>query len=148
MFKPKKILVPTDFSEFSDQAFMQALDIARQYGSSVELFHAVADDVQQCSIDYCMDNATFEQLKKDIQASAQEKMDKELERFPVSKDIEVIAEIGHGKPYQAILKEQREKGVDLIVLASLGRSAIAHVIIGSVSRHILREATCPVLLIK
>lgn len=148
MFKPTKILVPTDFSPYSDKAFTQALAIARQYGSSVELFHAVADDVQQCVIDYCMDGATFERLKKDLLASAQEKMDRELERLPKEKDLEIRAEIGHGKPYQAILKEQKEQGIDLIVLASLGRSGMAHVIIGSVARHILREAACPVLLIK
>jgi nucleotide-binding universal stress UspA family protein len=149
MFRPKKILVPTDFSDYSDRAFLQALDIARQYGSSVELFHVVADDVQQCAVDYCMDNSVVEELKKEILARAQEKISTELARFPEAKDNTLVtAEIGHGKPYQTILQEQRDKGFDLIVLASLGKSGIAHIIIGSVARHILREATCPVLLIK
>jgi universal stress protein A len=146
MFRPKKILVPTDFSEYSDKAFAQALDIARQYGSTVVLFHVVDDYVQQCSVDYCLDNAVVEQLKCDIRAQAQEKMAHELSRFPQSKDVEVTAETGHGKPYQAILKEVQDRGIDLIVLASLGKSGIAHVLIGSVARHILREAKCSVLL--
>jgi universal stress protein A len=148
MFRPKKILVPTDFSEYSDRALLQAIDIAKQYDAKVYLFHAVDDYVQQCVVDYCLDFAEVEQLKAEMMAKAKERIDGEIEKLPQAKEVDIIADIGHGNPYEAILHEEKEKGVDLIVLASLGRSGIAHIIIGSVARHILRGASCSVLLTK
>ena len=40
MFSPKKILVPTDFSKFSEGALKQAYDIAKQYKAKIYLLHA------------------------------------------------------------------------------------------------------------
>ena len=148
MFRPKNILVPTDFSEYSDKALLQALDIAKQYKAKVYLFHVVNDYVQQCAGDYCIDYAVVEKLQAEMRAKGKEKILKELEKLPEAKGVEVIADVGHGKPYEAIMNEVKDKNVDLIVLASLGKSGVAHVIIGSVARHILREAKCSVLLTK
>ena len=53
-----------------------------------------------------------------------------------------------GVPYEEILKEAEEKGVDLIVIASLGRTGLAKYLIGSVARNVLKRAKCPVLLTK
>ncbi|MBK7550265.1 MAG: universal stress protein [Syntrophaceae bacterium] len=53
MFTPKSILVPTDFSEHSDRAVRQAVDIAEQHNSKIYLLHVV-DRLQQCAIDYCI----------------------------------------------------------------------------------------------
>ncbi len=44
MFKPKKILVPTDFSEHSDKALEKALDIAKEEGSEIVFFHVIHED--------------------------------------------------------------------------------------------------------
>ena len=41
MLIPTKILVPTDFSEHSDRAFGQALDIVKDYSSKVFLLHVI-----------------------------------------------------------------------------------------------------------
>jgi universal stress protein A len=50
--------------------------------------------------------------------------------------------------YEEILKEGKEQGIDLIVIASLGRSGIAKYLIGSVARNVLKGSKCPVLLTK
>ena len=146
MLKPKTILVPTDFSPYSDKAFRQALDIAGQFDSTVILLHVVSDDVLQCSLEYCLNADVYETLRKEMLARAEEKLASELARFPESQNVRVVTRIGHGKAYQAILQEAREQNADLIVLASLGKSGIAHVLIGGVARHILQQAVCPVLL--
>ena len=41
MFKPKKILVPTDFSDHADRALEKAIDIAKEEGSEIILFHVI-----------------------------------------------------------------------------------------------------------
>ena len=56
--------------------------------------------------------------------------------------------VRYGVPYDEILKEAEEKKIDLIVIASLGRSGIAKYLIGCVARNVLKGSRCPVLLTK
>jgi len=72
----------------------------------------------------------------------------QLAKFPKAKEAEVLMEIGKGVAYEEILKEEKKKGIDLIVIASLGKTGLAKYFIGSVSRNVLRHAGCPVLLTK
>jgi universal stress protein A len=148
MLKPTKILVPTDFSEYSDKALKQALDIAKQYGAKVFLLHVIHEELHQCVVDYCLTQGQFDQLKSQMTEGAQQNLDRQVAKFPRSQEVEVSTDVKLGIPYEAILKEEQEKGIDLIVIASLGRSGIAKYIIGSVARNVLKGAKCPVLLTK
>ena len=62
--------------------------------------------------------------------------------------MEVVTNVRQGIPYDEILKEGKEKGIDLIVIASLGRTGIAKYLIGGVARNVLKGSKCPVLLTK
>jgi nucleotide-binding universal stress UspA family protein len=148
MLKPTKILVPTDFSEHSDRALKQALDIAKQYNAEVFLFHAVSKEVKSCMGDACLGDDMIREIQDQIVTRAREDLQSQLRKFPQSKEVSVTAHIGDGTPYDAILREAEERGVDLIVIASLGRSGIAKYLIGSVARNVLKGAKCPVLLTK
>ena len=57
MFQPRKILVPTDFSEDSDLAFRMALSIAVKYQARIFLLHVISNTVQQSLADYCLDQS-------------------------------------------------------------------------------------------
>jgi universal stress protein A len=148
MLKPTKILVPTDFSEFSDRAFRQALDIAKQYNAKVFLLHVIHEDLHQCVMDYCITGEQIEHMKEQMMTGARESLEKQVAKFPRAKEVEVVTDVKLGVPYQAILKEEEERGIDLIVIASLGRTGIARFIVGSVARNVLKGAKCPVLLEK
>lgn len=148
MLRPTKILVPTDFSEYSDKALKQALDIAKQYKAKVFLLHVIHEELHQCVVDYCLTQEQLDQIKSQMTAGAQANLDQQLAKFPQSKEVEVTADVKLGVPYEAILKEEQERGIDLIVIASLGRTGIAKYIIGSVARNVLKGAKCPVLLTK
>ena len=54
MFEPKTILVPTDFSKYSDIALRQAVDMARTYHAKIDLLHVIDKDIKQCAVDWCM----------------------------------------------------------------------------------------------
>ena len=75
-------------------------------------------------------------------------MRKQVAGFPETGDVQVTQKVASGIPYEEILREQEAKGIDLIVIASLGQSGIAKYLIGGVARNVLRGATCPVLLTK
>ena len=145
MLAPTKILVPTDFSEYSDKALRQGLDIAKQYGAKVFLFHVLHPEFHRAITD---SKDIIDQLNAKMEAWAKENLQKQLDKFPQSKEVEVESEVGTGIPAEAILTEASKKGIDLIVIASLGHSAIAKYLIGGVARNVLKGATCPVLLTK
>jgi len=147
MLKPTKILVPTDFSEYSDRALRQALDIARQYGATVYILHVLREEMYH--FEELGNIADAWQIMEDSRlARAREKLQKQLGKFPQAKEVEVVADIRRGLHYEAILEEASQRAIDLIVIASLGQSGIAKYLIGSVARNVLKGSKCPVLLTK
>lgn len=147
MFAPKRILVPTDFSDYSDVALKQALELAKQYHARVYLLH-VAQPVTQCTADFCLDAATVEQAEKTEIHHAEEMMQNELNKFSEFQEIEVISDIREGQPVEEILKEQEEKGVDLIVMPSHGRTGLMKRLMGQLTEKIMEEAKTPILLVR
>ena len=147
MLKPTKILVPTDFSEYSDRALRQALDIARQYGATVYILHVLREEMYRFEeLGNIAD--TWKIMEDSRLARARENLQKQLGKFPQAKEVEVIADIRRGLHYEAILEEASQRAIDLIVIASLGQSGIAKYLIGSVARNVLKGSKCPVLLTK
>jgi len=148
MLRPTKILVPTDFSEYSDKALKQALDIATQYKAKVFVLHVIHEQITQCVYDYCLPTAEVQRAEEQLMASAKQNLQKQLEKFPAAKEVEVTADVRKGHPSEEILKEEEEKGIDLIVIASLGQTGLRKYLIGSIARNVLKGAKCPVLLTK
>jgi universal stress protein A len=147
MFAPKNILVPTDFSEYSDKALQQAMDIAKQYSSKIYLLHVVGL-VIQCTMDYCLDPKTSTLVERETITAAKKMIQDQLGKFPDSKSVDIVADIRTGTPYEEILKAQQEKKADLIVIASHGQTGLMRHLIGSVAEKVMRQSKCPVLLVK
>ena len=147
MLVPTKILVPTDFSEYSDRALKQALDIAKQYGAKVHVVHVLHEKNPYDTSDGTIPSY-YEDIEKQMTEGARKKLQEEINKFPQAKELEVFIDVVSGNTAEAILEEERSKGIDLIVIASLGRSGIAKYLIGSVARNVLKGAKCPVLLTK
>jgi nucleotide-binding universal stress UspA family protein len=147
MFAPKNILVPTDFSEYSDKALQQAVDLAKQYQAKVYLIHVVGL-VIQCTMEYCLDPKTSNLMEGEVVASAQKMIQDQLTKQTDSKAVEIIVEIRKGTPDEEILKAQEEHKADLIVIASHGQSGLMRHLMGSVAEKVMRYSKCPVLLVK
>jgi len=149
MFAPKKILVPTDFSVYADNALKQAIDIATQNKAKVYLLHVIDDGFQQCSVDYCLDEGVVQKIYKDSLKNAVDKLHKEANKITDKhSSIEIVYDTRRGIPYEEILKEQEEKGIDLIVIASHGKTGILKNLMGSVVDKVLKRAKCQVLLVR
>jgi nucleotide-binding universal stress UspA family protein len=122
----RTILVPTDFSEYSDMALRTALDIAKQKNASIYLLHVTG--IRQI------------EDKKEI-------MQTQIDKFPDAKLVEITPDIRKGAPYEAILKMQAEKEIDLIVVALHEKKRLIHPLAGSVVKKIVKEAKCSVLVV-
>ncbi len=149
MFAPKKILVPTDFSIYADKALKQAIDIAKQSKAKIFLFHVIDDGFQQCTVDYCIDEGAVQKIYKDSIKNTIDKMHKEANKITAkNSSIEIVYDTRRGIPYEEILKEQEEKGIDLIVIASHGKAGILKNLMGGVANKVMKRAKCPVLLVR
>jgi universal stress protein A len=104
MLKPTKILIPTDFSEYSNKALHQAFDIAKQYKAKVYVLHVVHGE------------SYYEDVEKQMIEGARKKLQEEIDKFPQAKELEVFTEVVSGNTSEAILTEERSKGIDLIVI--------------------------------
>ena len=107
MLMPTKILVPTDFSEHSDRAFGQALDIAKDYSSKVFLLHVIHEAFHL--LDLTLPKETVRLIKDGAIPWAREILQNHLRGFPQAREIEVETNVRKGIPYEEILKEGREE---------------------------------------
>ncbi|HOW56514.1 MAG TPA: universal stress protein [Smithellaceae bacterium] len=149
MFTPKNILVPTDFSVYADNALKQALDLARQFKAKIHLLHVIDDGFQQCAIDYCLDESVVQKVNSNSIKSAKEKLHKEVKKITDNHtNVEIIYDVIRGIPYEEIVKEQEDKGIDLIVIASHGKTGILKNLLGGVVDKVIKKAKCQVLLIR
>ncbi len=149
MFAPKNILVPTDFSVYADNALKQAIDIAKQNKSKIYLFHAIDDGFQQCAVDYCLNEGDVQKIYKDSIKNAMDKLQQEAKKITDNQSgIEIVFDTTRGIPYEEILKEQEAKGIDLIVIASHGKTGILKNLLGGVVDKVMKRAKCQVLLVR
>lgn len=58
------------------------------------------------------------------------------------------ADVVRGDPDDSIVDYAQEHGADLIVMGSHGRTGLRHLLMGSVAEHVLRHASCPVLIVR
>ncbi|MRR14677.1 universal stress protein, partial [archaeon] len=86
MLAPTRIMVPTDFSEYSDRAVAQGLDIARQYNAKLFLLHVVHEDVHRGNFDFTLPEEVVRDMKDGAVSSANSSFQKELDFFPRSKE--------------------------------------------------------------
>jgi len=152
MLKPTRILVPTDFSGYSDAALKQAADIAEEYGAELHVLHVVEVKIHTLyEYEFAGKTASPEGIKSleaKLKKAAEGRMLEYLGKVASSGKAKVFPKVVKGNPVTEILKYQKDKGVDLIVISSLGHSGLAEYFTGSVARNVLKGATCPVLLTK
>jgi universal stress protein A len=148
VFAPKKILVPTDFSEFSDNALTEAMSIASRYDSTITLLHVVGL-TQQCSVDYCLPENVVENVRSETMRSARELVEKQIARVTAGSKVQIVTDVREASsPSEEIVREQKAKEIDLIVIASHGKTGILGHLLGSVAERVTRNATCPVYVVK
>ncbi len=143
----RQILVPTDFSQYADEALQEGLFLAKQFNAHLHLLHVVPD-LKQCAEDYCFSDEYVKQFRTSGVEASKQKLKSELDKYPESKDVQITTHVRLGRPDDEILKEEKEKSIDLIVIASHGRTGFLEHLIGSVADRVTRGAKCDVLLVK
>lgn len=141
----QKILLPTDFSEYSQCAVKYACELAEKFGSELHLVH-VLEIHPVTTPDFGMGLALPRYVTESKQA-AEQLLTKALESHR-SAGKKVVHALLEGSPKAEIPKYARSRDIDLIVLSTHGRTGLAHAILGSVAESIVRTAPCPVLTVR
>jgi universal stress protein A len=90
-----------------------------------------------------------EDVRRESIKSVQEMMQKQIEKAGKTNEIEIVTDIREGSPvYEEILNEEKAKAVDLIVIASHGKTGLLHRLMGSVADKVTKGATCPAYLVR
>jgi nucleotide-binding universal stress UspA family protein len=144
----RHILAPTDFSEYSKQAVVAALELARTFGAKLTILHVV--ELPPYPVEGYVPpavNATWPTFLDDLERQATQDL-AQLVPEAESSDVEVVRLVAVGSPNRKIIDTAEAAQVDLIVMATAGRSGFSRLIMGSIAERVVRAATCPVLTIR
>lgn len=141
----EKILVPVDFSEYTDGIVLCASEIARRFGSSLHLLHVIPN------MDYFTPYESFMAAENmvEVQKGIAGEVEKDLEGVAAKiKDLSVTKAIRTGVAFIEIIDYVKAEGIGLIVMGTHGRGGLEHILIGSVAEKVVRKSPCPVLTIR
>lgn len=140
----QRILVATDFSETSAYAVKYAIEMAKTFGAGLHVLHVLETEIPLMvdGIAY-LPPGIIEEIEKSA-ASQLEQVIPPEERNKLS----VTLALRRGSAFLEIIGYARDQKMDLIVIGTHGRGAIAHVLLGNVAEKVVRKAPCPVLTIR
>ena len=147
MFQPKEILVPTDFSEHSERALQQAVELAVSFGSKIHLVHVTTQDADHMPM-FFLDDDKLGEVKKHLADYNGELMQKKIDKFIKGKNLTFEVHERVGSPYDEVLKLATELKVDLIVISSKGKNALEGFFFGSTTEKVVRKAHCSVFVVR
>jgi len=138
----RRVLCATDLSASSPETVAFAVSLAAEHQARVTLLH-VLEPIPPTGepLDF---PASY---REELQRRASRKLHQVAQDAEASFGIEVDEWMCSGRPSTEILRMAVEEGVDLIVLGQ-GRGALDRLLFGSNAHQIVREATCPVLVVR
>lgn len=142
----ERILVPVDGSQCSIHAAERALEVAERFEATVTVL--LASDLQSVR-DMPTTDAIRAELVAAVRAANQEMLREVIRIFElVGLDAQALQK--EGAPVAVIVGEVLKGGYDLVVMGSrgLGLSAEEQALVGSVTERVLRQVSCPVLVVK
>ncbi|GAB4313100.1 MAG: universal stress protein [Methanobacteriaceae archaeon] len=146
----KRILLPTDGSENAQRAGEHALSIADTYNADIIVLYVVDT--------YYVQSLALPNFREDLVLELREEGKRAVKEFLAQleesqcngqcKTINFKTQIRDGKPHQVILDTINNEDIDLVVMGAAGRHGLDKVILGSVTERVIREAPCPVMVVR
>jgi len=139
----KNILVPYDFTNFSELAFQKAIEIAKKFDSKLNLLTVIGSDIDTSGMDWVRSQEAHDETEVKSKEDLGKIKDSKGENVNISVNI-----IHDPSATSGILLFAEKNNIDLIVIGSHGRSGFKKLILGSVASGVMTKSICPVLLVK
>ena len=140
----RKILVPHDFSESANHALTVAADLAAKHGGKITVLHVLTPFYMGAG--YPTQAEIAWTPPAEIAADRRARLERLVRDRLGSRARLAMCQVATDEALPAILKAA--KSADTIVMATLGRTGLAHLLIGSVAEKVVRHAPVPVLTVR
>jgi nucleotide-binding universal stress UspA family protein len=137
MIRVQKILYPTDFSPYSNQAYFHAIALADKHGASLTVLYVYTPGIGIPGEPGADNDAARRYWRNQLEQIR-----------PVDPGIAVNHIFLEGDPAAEIVRYARDAGMDLVVMGTHGRTGVERLLMGSVAERTLRDAPCSVLIVK
>jgi universal stress protein A len=132
-----KILCPVDFDQNSLAAVPVAAELAQKCNATLYLLHVI-------ELHLAPEPALSSGEAEDAAQTKLERISRQKLKAGTRYEILVMP----GDPAVEVLQMAAKLGIDLIVMATHGRTGLRRLVLGSVAERVVREAPCPVLTVK
>lgn len=146
MIRLNRVLVPTDFSEFSRLAVTYACAMAERFGAQLHVLHVVPDPAMLVPEAAVFSVESMQAQSDRLVTDARKLLRQIPEGWQGSQP--VIRDVRVGAAFLEIIDYAKSQDIDLIVIGTHGRSGLSHILMGSVAERVVRAAPCPVLSVK
>jgi nucleotide-binding universal stress UspA family protein len=143
----RSILLPTDFSECGNFALSYAASLARTFQASIICINVIEPIVPTVGYSGMTEPLPIADISEQLEDSAERELPK-LAECAECEGIEIEEIIVHGEAASEIVRVAKVREVDLIVIASHGRTGLGRILFGSTAEAVVRHAPCPVLVVK
>jgi nucleotide-binding universal stress UspA family protein len=137
----RHILIPTDGSELAEHGVAHGLALAKSLGAKVSVVF-VLEPFSELRGRFLEAVARYAELRKEQATSV---LDRTADAAKAAGVPFETIQVENEQPHQAIIAAAKDKGCDLIVMSSHGRSGLSMLLIGSVTNKVLAHAKTPVL---
>jgi nucleotide-binding universal stress UspA family protein len=132
----RTILVPHDFSEHADHALHHAQELAQLYDADILPVHVIEELTVPVVYEVEPTEVDTERVRERTTSALREATN--------VRDVRVVS--GHAG--RRLVEVAEEEDVDLVVLATHGRTGLSRMLLGSVAETVIRRAPCPVFTVK
>jgi nucleotide-binding universal stress UspA family protein len=146
MFAPRRILVPTDFTEDSDRALREAIGIAAASRGRVYMLH-VDPSVPFAVGESVVYPEVINAIEKNDELITRQKMVEEARKVASQTEVEIEFDERHGVTFEEILAYMKDKLIDLVVIEPHAKKGLLKNLLGGVTDRLLKESTCPMLVL-
>lgn len=137
----KNIICSTDFSDYSNHAVLYGIALAKEFGAKLYMCHVIE---RPSAVTYGEHIPDSSKQQIEIRDYAHEKLKELIGKQPV--EWEPLVTIG--RTANEIARLAKEKGMDLAISATHGRSGLKRLILGSVTERLMRTLPCPLLAVR
>ena len=137
------VLVAFDFSETSKHALSYGRNLARAFGGRLHILH-VADVISTSAAQF------YPEGPGDPEAKAAQLALSQMHDVLAAEGIDIANPVVRVSANAAgtIVDYAKEVHADIIVVGTHGRTGVSRLLMGSVAEHVVRSATCPVLVVR
>lgn len=133
-----RIVCPIDFSEGSELALRDAVELAETWGAKVTVVHGYSLSAYS-SLGSALAHGVERELRVDLENAV---------RRYASRGVAMDIMLRHGVVYEEIVAAAVEVSADLVVIGTAGRTGIARFMLGSVAERVVRSSPIPVMVVR